>query len=353
MKDGKTFSGGEQMEEDFKALEFIDGCLRLIDQRMLPAELIYKDCRTSGEVADAIKTMIVRGAPAIGGAAAYGVYLALLESEDNRELFKKLSADLRKARPTAVNLMWAVDRMMQKAEESGYDKEALLNEADTIVKEDREINHRISEIGISVIRRGDTILTHCNAGALATCGWGTALGVIKEAHFKGMGIQVYADETRPLLQGARLTAWELARAGIPTTLIPDSAAATLIKNGKIDAIILGADRITTDGDVANKVGTFPLSVIAKEYGVPFYSVAPTSTIDFSMKEGKDIPIEERNPDEVRKMGEIQLAPADIPVFNPSFDITPHQNITGIITEEGIIYPPFDKNIERIKKEKGL
>ena len=336
------------MEEDFRALEFVGGALRLIDQRQLPEKLVYINCRSAGDVANAIRTMIVRGAPAIGGAAGYGVYLALLEADDSTERFNALCQTIRSARPTAVNLMWAVDRVRKRAEETGYDRNEVLKEADSIVLEDKAMNRRIGEIGADVLRKGDTILTHCNAGALATCGWGTALGVIKEAHYRGMGIKVYADETRPLLQGARLTAWELVRAGIPVTLIPDSAAATLIRDGKIDAIILGADRITANGDVANKLGTFMLSVIAKTYGVPFYSVAPTSTIDFGMKSGKDIPIEERDGDEVRRPGGILMAPESVDVYNPAFDVTPHENITGIITARGIIYPPVDKNIERIR-----
>ena len=340
-------------DEDFKALEFIDGSLRVIDQRKLPEKLEYMDLSTAEEVSEAIKTMVVRGAPAIGGAAGYGVYFALLEAEGNKSIFERLCAMIRSSRPTAVNLMWAVDRVMRKAAASGYDKEAVLSEASLILEEDRAMNHKLSEIGVSVIRKGDTILTHCNAGALATCGWGTALGVIKEAHYRGMDIHVYADETRPLFQGARLTAWELVRAGIPSTLIPDSAAASLIRDGKIDLIILGADRITANGDTANKLGTFMLSVIAKEYGVPFYSVAPTSTIDFSMRDGKDIPIEERNPDEVRRPGGVLIAPEEIEIYNPAFDVTPHANITGIITEKGIIYPPFDKNIERIRRGEEL
>ena len=336
------------MEENFRALEFVGGALRLIDQRQLPGKLVYINCSSAEEVANAIRTMIVRGAPAIGGAAGYGVYLALLEADGSTERFNALCQTIRSARPTAVNLMWAVDRVRMRAEETGYDRNEVLKEADSIVLEDKAMNRRIGEIGADVLRKGDTILTHCNAGALATCGWGTALGVIKEAHYRGMGIKVYADETRPLLQGARLTAWELVRAGIPVTLIPDSAAATLIRDGKIDAIILGADRITANGDVANKLGTFMLSVIAKTYGVPFYSVAPTSTIDFEMKFGKDIPIEERDGNEVRRPGGILMAPESVDVYNPAFDVTPHENITGIITECGIIYPPFDKNIERIR-----
>ncbi len=341
------------MMKDIKALEFVDGALRLIDQRQLPMHLGYCEARSEEDVFQAIRTMIVRGAPAIGGAAAYGAYFALCEAKGNPDSFKAGCAHLISARPTAVNLEWSVRRMMRKAEETEYDKDALLSEAHLIVKEDEEMNHRLSEIALPLIRHGDTILTHCNAGALATCGWGTALGVIRTAWDAGLDIKVYADETRPRLQGARLTAWELTEAGIPVTLIPDSAAATLIREGRIDLIVLGADRITANGDVANKLGTFPLSIVAKEYGVPFYSAAPTSTIDFSMNDGKDIPIEERDPDEVRMIDGVQIAPKDVPVFNPSFDVTPHQNITGIITEKGIIRPPFDRNIERIRQGETL
>ena len=335
------------MEEDFKALEFVDGALRLIDQRKLPAELAYYTARTSSDTAFAIKDMIVRGAPAIGGAAAYGVYLALQESGDDRALFRRKCSVIRSSRPTAVNLMWAVDRMMAEAEACSYVPSRVLAEADAIVREDAAMNHALSRIGQAVIRQGDTILTHCNAGALATCGWGTALGIIKEAHFSGKGITVYADETRPRLQGARLTAWELMKAGIPSCLIPDSAAAVLMRDGRIDLVIVGADRIAANGDTANKLGTFMLSVIAREYGIPFYIAAPTSTIDPGTASGNDIPIEERDPDEVRRPGGVLMAPEGMKVFNPSFDVTPHQNITAIITEKGIAYPPFDKAIGKL------
>ncbi len=341
------------MEEKFKALEFVDGRLKLIDQRELPKALVYFYCITSDDVAYAIKDMIVRGAPAIGGAAGYGVYLAAVEAKGNWANFEQKALKIREARPTAVNLMWAVDRMLNTARNSNLDLSTLLSEAHSIVKEDIAMNHKLSEIGNSVIKPNSTILTHCNAGALATCGWGTALGVIKEAHYSGKNIFVYADETRPRFQGARLTSWELMEADIPSMLIPDSAAATLIRDGKIDAVILGADRITANGDVANKLGTFALSVICKEYGVPFYSVAPTTTIDFNMKEGKDIPIEQREEDEVKRPGGILVAPEKMKVYNPAFDVTPHQNITGLITEKGIIYPPFDMNIERIKNGETL
>lgn len=334
--------------EDIKAVQFENGKLKLIDQRILPSRFEYWYTDTEEGVFEAIRTMIVRGAPAIGGAAAYGAYFALLEANGSKEEFERKCLHLITARPTAVNLEWSVKRMMAKAEQCGYVPNELLQEADSIVKEDREMNIKLSEIGLSVIRKGDTILTHCNAGALATCGWGTALGVIRSAHRSGLDIKVYADETRPRLQGARLTAWELKEEGIDATLIPDSAAATLIRDGRIDLIIVGADRISADGDTANKLGTFALSIAAKAYGVPFYIAAPTSTIDFSTKDGKDIPIEERDWDEVRMIEGIDIAPKGMKVYNPSFDVTPHENITGIITEKGIIYPPFDKNIERIR-----
>ena len=339
--------------EDIKAVQFENGKLKLIDQRILPSRFEYWYTDTEEGVFEAIRTMIVRGAPAIGGAAAYGAYFALLEANGSKEEFERKCLHLITARPTAVNLEWSVKRMMAKAEQCGYAPNELLKEADSIVKEDREMNIKLSEIGLSVIRKGDTILTHCNAGALATCGWGTALGVIRSAHRSGLDIKVYADETRPRLQGARLTAWELKEEGIDATLIPDSAAATLIRDGRIDLIIVGADRISADGDTANKLGTFALSIAAKAYGVPFYIAAPTSTIDFSTKDGKDIPIEERDWDEVRMIEGIDIAPKGMKVYNPSFDVTPHENITGIITEKGIIYPPFDKNIERIRNGKTL
>ena len=339
--------------EDIKAVQFENGKLKLIDQRILPSRFEYWYTDTEEGVFEAIRTMIVRGAPAIGGAAAYGAYFALLEANGIKEEFERKCLHLITARPTAVNLEWSVKRMMAKAEQCGYAPNELLKEADSIVKEDREMNIKLSEIGLSVIRKGDTILTHCNAGALATCGWGTALGVIRSAHRSGLDIKVYADETRPRLQGARLTAWELKEEGIDATLIPDSAAATLIRDGRIDLIIVGADRISADGDTANKLGTFALSIAAKAYGVPFYIAAPTSTIDFSTKDGKDIPIEERDWDEVRMIEGIDIAPKGMKVYNPSFDVTPHENITGIITEKGIIYPPFDKNIERIRNGETL
>ena len=341
------------MQEDFKAIEFKDESLVLIDQRVLPGKLEYLTYRTSEDVAFAIKDMVVRGAPAIGGAAGYGIYFALKEAKGNWDAFMEKAEHIRSSRPTAVNLMWAVDRMVEAVKKSGMDLVAARKEADSIVEEDIAMNHKMAKIGAKVIPQGARILTHCNTGALATCGWGTALGVIKQAFYDNKGIFVYADETRPRFQGARLTAWELCRAHIPSKLIPDSAAATLIRDGKVDLVMVGADRITTDGDVANKLGTFTLSVLCKEYGVPFYTVAPITTIDFNMKEGKDIPIEERDADEVKRPGGVLVAPEEMEVFNPAFDVTPHQNVTAIITDKGIVYPPFSMNIERIKNGEEL
>lgn len=339
-------------EEDFKALEMRGDELVLLDQRLLPTEVEDFVCHTVEDVYFAIRDMVVRGAPAIGGAAGYGVLFAAMEAKGDIEAFRRSCEHLIAARPTAVNLSWAVRRVAKVAEESGLDEERIRAEADAIVAEDIAMNHRIGEIGSSLIRPGATILTHCNTGALATCGWGTALGVVKTAWSKGLVKHVYADETRPRFQGARLTAWELVRADIPATLIPDSAAATLIRDGRIDCVILGADRITANGDVANKLGTFALSCICKLYGVPFYSAAPTSTIDFDMASGDMIEIEERPQDEVTHVNGSQVAASGIGVYNPAFDVTPHSNVTGIITEEGIIREPYDVNIAALRRRLG-
>ena len=341
-----------ELHEDFKALEMKEDGLVLIDQRLLPTRLEYITCRTSEDVFYAIREMVVRGAPAIGGVAGYGVLFAAREARGDSKRFEEICAHLVDARPTAVNLEWAVKRVAAVAKASSMDPDAIRSEADAIVAEDIAMNHRIGEIGSQVVRPGATILTHCNTGALATCGWGTALGVIKTAYGQGRVAHVYADETRPRLQGARLTAWELVRAGIPATLIPDSAAATLIRDGRIDCVILGADRITADGDVANKLGTFALSVVCRRYGVPFYSAAPTTTIDFDTPDGSMIPIEERDEGEVTHVGETQVAPDGIDVYNPSFDVTPHENITGIITECGILREPYDVAIAELRKSLG-
>lgn len=350
------------MDETFITLEYKEGALHLIDQRLLPSRFEIFVCKDYRDVEFAIRDMVVRGAPAIGATAAYGVYMAAKEfSSEYEQERRKFDEDMETActflnasRPTAVNLAWAIERMRRVLSQENWKTseemlKVLKDEADGIRAEDIAVNKRMSRIGAEVVPQGATILTHCNTGALATAGWGTALGVIKQAFYDGKGISVYADETRPRFQGARLTAWELVQAKIPSKLIPDSAAATLIRDGKIDLVILGGDRVAANGDVANKLGTFALSVICKEYGVPFYSVVPVSTIDFSIESGADIPIEEREPAEVTHPGGVQVAPLEIDVYNPSFDVTPHQNITGIITEMGIIRPPFKENIEKIRQ----
>lgn len=343
---------------EIRAVYFENGKLILIDQRKLPNTYEMFECKSYKEVDFAIKDMVVRGAPAIGIAAAYGVYLAACEFKKiNREHFFKSLGDacsvLHNSRPTAVNLMWAVNRMRNVIEKnSNRDIDEILkvlkNEADTILSEDIEINKKMAEYGNEIVKVGARILTHCNAGALATGGWGTALGVIRMAHYSGKNIFVYADETRPRCQGAKLTAWELVKENIPAKLIPDNAAATLIRDGKVDLIIVGADRVALNGDTANKIGTFMLSVVAKAYNVPFYIAAPTSTIDTDTKSGDKIIIEERDSTEVTHIGDIRIAPEGIDVYNPAFDVTPNENITGIITEKGIIKRPYKENILKLK-----
>ena len=349
---------------EITAIEFSNEVLKLIDQRVLPGKLEYFECRNYRDVEFAIKDMVVRGAPAIGATAGYGAYLAA------RELMKKYPSDrkaflsemdsaldfLNNSRPTAVNLMWAIAKMKKELENHKDDApHALLDRlkalADTILNEDIETNHRMAEHGNAVISKGATILTHCNTGALATAGYGTALGVIREAHNTGKNIFVYADETRPRNQGSRLTSWELMQERIPSKLIVDSTAATLIRDGKIDVILVGADRIAGNGDAANKIGTFMLSVVAKAYGVPFYIVAPTTTIDFQIKTGDDIVIEERAAEEITHIEGVAIAPEGMDVYNPAFDVTPHENITGIITEKGILEAPFTEAINKLSEEK--
>lgn len=344
--------------KEIKTIEFKEDVLFLIDQRKLPINYEIFECRTYEDVYFAIKDMVVRGAPAIGATAAYGAVLAAKEFLDNsKEDFlsnmDKALGRLNQSRPTAVNLMWAIDRMRKVIEEN---KDLLLediytrlkDEADRIFKEDIETNKKIGKIGNQIVGNKATILTHCNTGALATAGFGTALGVVREAFYSGKDIFVYADETRPRLQGGRLTAWELVQEGIPSKLIADSVAATLIRDKKVDLILVGADRIALNGDTANKIGTFMLSVLAKEYDVPFYVVAPTSTIDFSIESGDEIVIEERDAKEVTHIETIRIAPEGIEVYNPAFDVTPHENIRGIITEKGIIRPPFKENIIKLR-----
>ena len=317
--------------------------LYLLDQTKLPVTeewLAYTDYR---KVAHAITTMVVRGAPAIGVSAAYAYCLAALEGADLDEAKAVLAA----SRPTAVNLFWALDRMARKAAACGGDPAALVEEAVAIHREDVAMCKAMGAHGAQVVPDHARILTHCNAGALATGGYGTALGVIRAAHEQGKVDMVYADETRPLLQGARLTAYELVADHIPTTLIADNMAASLMAKGQIDMVVVGCDRMAANGDFANKIGTYSVAVNAHFHGVPFYTALPCSTIDLSLADGSGIPIEQRAKDEVRTLGGVQTAPAQVEVYNPSFDVTPHSLLTGIITEKGVIYPPFRENLARL------
>ncbi len=330
-----------------------DGVLELIDQRLLPTKSVQLLIRNVPQLHEAIRTLAVRGAPAIGVAAAYGPVLALQKMAGNQNLHDAIKKvietcdTLATSRPTAVNLFWALDRIRHRAQQAGLDPEstvtdlheAILDEANTIRREDIEMCRRIGENGESLIRDGFGVLTHCNAGALATAGTGTACAVMFEAHRRGRSFEVYADETRPLLQGARLTAWELRQAGIKVTVICDNMAGFLMKQGKFQMVITGADRIAANGDTANKIGTYSLSVLAKHHGIPFYVAAPSSTFDLSLESGAEIPIEQRNRKEVIRFGNVQTAPDDVAVYNPAFDVTPAENITAIITEKAVIENP--------------
>lgn len=350
-----------------KALEWIgevDGFLELVDQRLLPREFVKLECRDTEQLYEAIKTLAVRGAPAIGVSAAYGLVLGMqrLKSSESIEQALQVLAEsceyLASARPTAVNLFWAIDRVQRKAEKFAADhaetnpaalREFVLAEAHSICAEDIEMCLRIGLNGEKFIKDGSHILTHCNAGALATAGQGTALSPMFEAHKKGRKFEVYADETRPLLQGARLTAWELQQAGIDVTVICDNMAGWLMKQGVVDAVITGADRIAANGDAANKIGTYSLSILAREHKIPFYIAAPSSTFDMSIKSGAQIPIEQRAADEVRDFAGTQTAPDGIDVFNPAFDVTEARDITAIITESGVIENP---NIDNVAEHLG-
>ena len=325
------------------AIRWEEHTLYLLDQTKLPvteAWIAYTDYRP---VADAIRTMVVRGAPAIGIAAAYAYCLAALAGEDLEEA----RAVLGSSRPTAVNLFWALERMANKAEDCGGDPAVLTEEAKAIHAEDVAMCKAIGAYGAAVVPERARILTHCNAGALATGGYGTALGVIRAAHAQGKVKLVYADETRPLLQGARLTAYELVRDHIPATLIADNMAASLMAKGQVDLAVVGCDRMAANGDFANKIGTYSVAVNAHFHGVPFYVALPCSTIDLSLPDGSGIPIEERDKDEVRTLYGVQTAPAQVEVYNPAFDVTPHSLVTGIITEKGVVYPPFRENLARL------
>ncbi|WKY44148.1 S-methyl-5-thioribose-1-phosphate isomerase [Eubacteriaceae bacterium ES2] len=341
-----------------KPVYFEDESLKLIDQTKLPTEFIIESYTDYREIAKAIVDMIVRGAPAIGVTAGYGMYFGAKEFQslskvEFMEKMKEVAALLASTRPTAVNLFWAIDRMqgvIKKNDDlSPLEITALLKvEAHAICAEDIQMCRDMGAYGAELIHQGDTILTHCNAGALATADYGTALGVIRAAFEQGKEISVYADETRPFLQGARLTAYELQADGIPVTLITDNMAGWMMKQGKIDGVVVGADRIASNGDVANKIGTYSVSVLAKAHGIPMYVAAPTSTIDFSMASGDEIIIEERNCREISHICGVQVAPDGVNMENPAFDVTPHQNVTAIITEKGVVYPPYDINIKKLK-----
>ena len=343
----------------------VDGFLELVDQRKLPGEFIKLQCRDVEQIYDAIKTLAVRGAPAIGVAAAYGLVLATQDLagdsslEDSLSVLSKSSEYLASSRPTGANLFWALDRVRRRAEAFAAGKpeaklqelqQVVLDEANAIYQEDVDMCRRIGENGEKFIKDGAGVLTHCNAGALATAGQGTALSVMFEAHKKGKRFKVYADETRPLLQGARLTAWELVQAGIDVTVICDNMAGWLMKQGKISAVITGADRIAANGDAANKIGTYGLSILAKEHGIPFYIAAPSSTFDLSIKNGGQIPIEERSVEEVTSFCGKKIAPKGVGVCNPAFDVTEAKDIAAIITDRGVIEKPTASKItEHLEK----
>ncbi|WP_161820936.1 S-methyl-5-thioribose-1-phosphate isomerase [Sporotomaculum syntrophicum] len=337
-----------------ETMRWVDGCLEILDQTLLPGKTEYIKCEHYTTICDAIRRLSVRGAPAIGAAAAYGLALgaASLSPAGKAEFvsaIEQIARELCDTRPTAINLQWAVDRMLQLLHEQTTDsvevlKETLLAAAHAIYREDLASNRRIGEFGEKLIPPNVSILTHCNAGALATAGFGTALGVIRAAHQAGKNIHVYADETRPLLQGARLTAWELMQDNIPVTLLTDNMAGYLMACGKVDLVIVGADRITANGDVANKIGTYSVAVLAKEHGLPFYVAAPMSTFDLNLAGGQEIPIENRDEREVTHFAGHPVAPAGVKVWNPAFDVTPHPLVTAIITDRGVARPPYTKTL---------
>jgi methylthioribose-1-phosphate isomerase len=340
-----------------KTLEWTDAGVRFIDQTKLPTEETYVTCKNYEEVADAIRTMIVRGAPAIGVAAAMGVALGTMQStaktlpELERE-FDTICNVLAGTRPTAVNLFWAIRRMRDKFEQLRMQPVAtiqkeLVAEAQIMLVEDIAANEAMGKHGAELMPSSGGVLTHCNAGALATAGYGTALGVIRAAVESGKQIQVFADETRPFLQGSRLTAWELMKDGIPTTLIADNMAGAMMRLGKIDAVIVGADRIAANGDVANKIGTYTVAVLAKEHGIPFYVAAPISTVDLNTTDGSKIPIEQRASTEMTHLAGKQIAPDAVRVENPAFDVTPNKYVTAIITERGVARAPYLESLAQL------
>lgn len=331
----------------------------MVDQRKLPGQEVYVHARTYEEVAEAIETMVIRGAPAIGVAAAMGVALGAEKLADDldaglaREAYEKIQARLHRTRPTAVNLFWALKRMRAVFERSvpagaGEARKRLIEEALAIEREDIEQCRSIGRHGCGLIPKGATILTHCNAGALATAGYGTALGVIRAAHDADPSVTVFADETRPFLQGARLTAWELMKDSIPVTLITDNMAGSMMHRGKITCVVVGADRIAANGDTANKVGTYSVAVLARENGIPFYVAAPASTFDLSLNSGAEIPIEERARAEVTEVQGVKVAPDGVAVCNPAFDVTPARYVTAFITDRGVVRPPFVESLQAMR-----
>jgi methylthioribose-1-phosphate isomerase len=341
----------------FNTIEWKENTVVMIDQTRLPGEESYVECKTYEDVADAIKRMVIRGAPAIGVAAAMGIALGAISLRTTkRDEFtaevKRIAGVILRTRPTAVNLAWAVKRMLGILDEAEGDveqlKSRLVGEARYILEEDIDTCKRIGQTGAGLIGDNSIVLTHCNAGALATGGYGTALGVIRAAVEGGKKIEVIATETRPFLQGARLTAWELDRDGIPVSLITDNMAGYIMSKGMVNAVVVGADRIAANGDVANKIGTYTLSVLARSHNIPFYVAAPMSTIDFDCPGGESIPIEERNPDEVTHISGIRIAP-EVNVYNPAFDITPNENVSAIITEKGIVVKPFAVNLLKLRE----
>jgi methylthioribose-1-phosphate isomerase len=337
-----------------KTIEWLDGKIRILDQSKLPRERIFADLNDYRGVVTAIKEMKVRGAPAIGVAAAYGIALgaAGIKTASNDDFLAQLNQVMQAfaaSRPTAVNLFQAINRMKKAARGDGVAemKKSLVNEAKRIHRDEIAATEKLSRLGAELIRDGFTVLTHCNAGPLATAGYGTALGVIKAAKEQGKKVSVFATETRPLLQGARLTTWELMEEGIPVTLITDSMAGYFMKRGEIDCVIVGADRIAANGHTANKIGTYTLAVLANAHGVPFYVAAPTTTIDLSLTGGYQIPIEERSPEEVTHIQGVPIAPKGVKAANPAFDITPHGYIMAIITEKGIVRAPYTEGLREI------
>ena len=342
-----------------KTIEWTDEGVRMIDQRKLPMVEEYPVFKNYRDIAGAIRSMVVRGAPAIGVAAAMGIALGVRDSRagnmsELREEFTEITEILASTRPTAVNLFWAIERMKRRFKEIATDSsdkrviaDRLIHEALAIQAEDIEGNKRIGRFGQELLPNSGTILTHCNAGALATAGYGTALGVIRAAIENGKRLHVLADETRPFLQGARLTAWELWKDDIDVRVISDNMAGSFMRQGLIDAVIVGADRIAANGDVANKIGTYSLAVLARQHEIPFYVAAPLSTLDLGIPDGSSIPIEQRDPAEVTHIGGVRVVPEGVPVFNPAFDVTPNSFVTAIITDRGVAVPPYIENLRRL------